>query len=196
VNGYQFARLFREAVEANGSSYGGVARALGVSKQNAREWATGTRLPRLETAAKLADALNEPALLAAVQVARTRVCRNCKARMVVNTSRRLFCSEECNLLYRAKTGKAVPRKPLTVIEDRLDTYKAAVEAFCQSCEPGGVCRTVECELRPVSPLPCLIGKVEPAAPDARRGRWSDERRQQQGDRMRSYHARRREAIPA
>lgn len=36
---------------------------------------------------------------------------------------------------------------------RLTVVQASVGAFCRGCEPSGICRTPECELRPVSPLP-------------------------------------------
>jgi hypothetical protein len=41
-------------------------------------------------------------------------------------------------------------------ERRLHVAQAAVAAFCGACEPSGVCRTPECELRPVSPLPLAL----------------------------------------
>lgn len=36
---------------------------------------------------------------------------------------------------------------------RLDEHLAAVERMCRGCEPDGFCTTVDCPLRPVSPLP-------------------------------------------
>lgn len=191
MTAYNFSRLFKEAVERNDTSFSAVAAALGVSKQNVREFATGTRLPRLETAAKIADALHEPAILAAVRDARTRACRNCRADMLVNTTSRYFCGEECRILYRAKTNKPLDRRSLTVIGSSLDVHRGAVEAFCRSCEPDGVCRDAGCELRPVSPFPCLIQVVKPAKP--RRRRWSEARKQAMSQKMKARWAARKSA---
>ncbi len=41
-------------------------------------------------------------------------------------------------------------------ERRLNVVQAAVAGFCGGCEPSGVCRAPECELRPVSPLPLAL----------------------------------------
>jgi transcriptional regulator with XRE-family HTH domain len=41
-------------------------------------------------------------------------------------------------------------------ERRLRVVQESVAAFCGACEPSGVCRTPECELRPVSPLPLAL----------------------------------------
>jgi len=51
---------------------------------------------------------------------------------------------------------------------RLAVVQAAVDAMCRSCEPEGLCRTTECALRSVSPLPLpldaerVAGEVRPA----------------------------------
>jgi hypothetical protein len=39
---------------------------------------------------------------------------------------------------------------------RLNVVQAAVAGFCGACEPSGVCRAPDCELRPVSPLPLAL----------------------------------------
>lgn len=55
------------------------------------------------------------------------------------------------------------------INDR-DRHMAAVEAFCNACEPEGVCRDADCPLRPVSPLPYAAAAVRQAVPEPP-GRW-------------------------
>lgn len=59
---------------------------------------------------------------------------------------------------------------ITLARD-LDRSRAAVEAFCNSCEWDGFCKTPTCELRPVSPLPLepRIELPDPAEPAL--GRW-------------------------
>jgi hypothetical protein len=49
---------------------------------------------------------------------------------------------------------------------RLTVIQASVGAFCNACEPSGICQTPECELRPVSPLP--IGLSDKVGDIARR----------------------------
>jgi hypothetical protein len=69
--------------------------------------------------------------------------------------------------FRSTRNKGVR---ITIARD-LDRSRAAVEAFCRSCEWDGFCKTPECELRPVSPLP-LETRIEipdPAQPAL--GRW-------------------------
>lgn len=74
----------------------------------------------------------------------------------------------------AGTTGAVRRKPLAEALDqyirsdskrvvridrsdrRLNVVTAAVGGFCRACEPQGVCRAPDCELRPVSPLPLAL----------------------------------------
>jgi ribosomal protein S18 acetylase RimI-like enzyme len=41
-------------------------------------------------------------------------------------------------------------------ERRLSVVQVAVAGYCGACEPSGVCRAPECELRPVSPLPLAL----------------------------------------
>lgn len=73
------------------------------------------------------------------------------------------------------------------VQDR-DRHIAAVEAFCNGCEPEGVCRDAGCALRPVSPLPVRAARpVE--TPTKAPGRWATaEARQAHSDEMRRRHA--------
>lgn len=56
--------------------------------------------------------------------------------------------------YARSDSKRIAR--LDRSERRLTVVQAAVGAFCGACEPSGVCRAPECELRPVSPLPLAL----------------------------------------
>lgn len=55
--------------------------------------------------------------------------------------RRDFCSDRCRTMANRRPDK------------RRDERQDAIDAFCASCEPEGLCRTAECELRGFSPLP-------------------------------------------
>ncbi len=84
---------------------------------------------------------------------------------------------------------------------RLDEHITAVEAFCGSCEPEGVCRNAECPLRNVSPLPYSpmrdVGLAQKAP-----GRWSQPgAREEASEQKRAWWAglppaRRREVVDA
>lgn len=87
---------------------------------------------------------------------------------------------------------------LTLLDDVLEpvrqavglteVYSAAVEAMCRECEPEGLCRNVECPLRPVSPLPVAGDKVDVARPAA--GLWGKPgMREHMAAKMREAHRR-------
>ncbi|MGH2465415.1 MAG: helix-turn-helix domain-containing protein [Candidatus Limnocylindrales bacterium] len=93
---------------------------------------------------------------------------------------------------------------------QLEVVQASVDAMCAGCEPLGVCRTPECALRPVSPLPLALRPDltadEPIRPEgpwgpanrermtaaiaaASQRRWArDGEREAQSARMRARHA--------
>lgn len=69
-----------------------------------------------------------------------------------------------------------------------DRHILAVEAFCNGCEPEGVCRDAECPLRSVSPLPVRTAR-DVATPTKAPGRWaSAEAREAHSEDMRQRHA--------
>ena len=75
--------------------------------------------------------------------------------------------------FRTTRNKGVR---ITLARD-LDRSRAAVEAFCRSCEWDGFCKTPECELRPVSPLP-LEPRIELPEPAERaQGAWGPDNRE-------------------
>lgn len=54
----------------------------------------------------------------------------------------------------------------------VDAYQDAVSAMCASCEPDGLCRTPECSLRGVSPLPLATSDVEVTTARKPAGLWA------------------------
>jgi hypothetical protein len=105
--------------------------------------------------------------------------------------------------------RTAPQAPLRRARNQLNEHLAAVEAFCAACEPEGICRTGDCPLRSVSPLPFIpmadvaLAQRQPtrqeiwAGSDQRRAnhsatmrrRWQDPgRREAQGARTRSWWA--------
>lgn len=74
------------------------------------------------------------------------------------------------------------------MQNLVDLHTVAVEAFCNDCEPEGVCRDSDCPLRPVSPLPMSPAR-EVGIPTKAPGRWaSPEAREAQSADMRRRHA--------
>lgn len=78
--------------------------------------------------------------------------------------------------YARSDSKRTMRQDKLVAQ--LDGIRAAVDAMCRGCEPAGVCRSVECPLRPVSPLPLQTtearGPVRPVE-----GPWGPSHREAQ-----------------
>lgn len=74
----------------------------------------------------------------------------------------------------------------------LASHQASVEAMCRGCEPEGRCRTAECALRPVSPLP-LVRVDEPLVDGPARpaeGAWGPSHRAHQLEAIREANAER------
>lgn len=65
---------------------------------------------------------------------------------------------------------------ITIARD-LDRHRAAVEKFCRSCEWDGFCKNVECELRPISPLPLEPRLELPDAAEPAQGAWGPDYRE-------------------
>lgn len=61
--------------------------------------------------------------------------------------------------------------------DRLGMHRDAVAAMCETCEPLGYCRTADCPLRSVSPLPLLITEKEGEVAGKAPGAWAPENRE-------------------
>lgn len=147
-------------------------------------WLAGNNLPRLETAIRIAESLQWPKLIPLARAGRTDNCQRCGAAFLnQGGSPKRFCSEDCREVDAAlrepppgrvlaeavrdelarvhgRSDTAIRRRPLAAAladYNRSDSKRqASVAAFCGGCEPAGVCRAPECELRPVSPLPLAL----------------------------------------
>jgi hypothetical protein len=146
----------------------------GYSANQFHAWLTGAALPRLDTALRLAEALVWPALAEIAREARTSACERPGCGKVFFTEggrTRKYCSPRCRqIVHEYYAGRHRDRK-LTVTAqegdlraifqevkaglEELDEHRSAVAAMCGSCEPEGYCRTPDCALRLVSPLPLL-----------------------------------------
>lgn len=192
-----FAAELRRAMAARKVSTKRLAEAIGTGTSAVALYRAGDNLPRTDTAARLAEALDWPKLVGIARAGRALACGRC-GRTFVNEGGgpKIYCSAECRevatmLRSRPATGglydtvmselgrvhgttQPVSRRTLTraaaeyrrseskrqtrsrTTERRLLTIQAAVDAMCAGCEPLGVCRTADCALRAVSPLPLAL----------------------------------------
>lgn len=130
-------------------------------------WRSGGGIPRVENAARVAEALDWPALLEIAQSVRELPCDQC-GRMFVNEGGgpKRYCSEICReRKARARLLTGTPEKRADRAERALGDHRAAVEAMCRACEPEGLCRRETCALRPVSPLPLVTPRRVSLAAD-------------------------------
>jgi hypothetical protein len=153
-------------------TYTQVAAGAGCTRQNIREIAEG-RVPGPEVADRLGQLLDDPQLLQMATAARRISCAICGRVVFAGTFRRVYCSDDCGHIARALGRKALTERESALIRSRSGLL-AAIDAMCLSCEPEGICRTAECPLRAVSPLPLSNGKVGTVPP--RLTGWEDPRR--------------------
>lgn len=165
----------------------GLALELGTARSLVTMWCKGDALPSLEVAAKLARAVGDDEILALARAARVLTCpvdqREFEWRGGGNA---LYCSDRCRKIGANANSR---KPPVTMLEGQIAELRQAVGDYCRGCEPEGVCRTFDCPLRGVSPLPLKLGtevdEVEPwsqgplsiegrqALGDKARARWAD-----------------------
>lgn len=150
-------------------------------------WLAGSSLPRLDRAIKLAEVLDWPQLSIIVREARTSTCQRpgCGRTFISEAGHvRKYCSARCRQLvhdYDLRYTHATRKKVVTEDElehrvqqflaeqaaqhDELLAHRTAVASMCNDCEPEGYCRTADCPLRSVSPLP--LQRTAPPSTDKR-----------------------------
>ena len=149
-----FAGLLRDAMVRGGYSIAALHRASGIAEGTLAQWLGGKRQPTLQRADLLAELLDAPLLARVMLNVLRRRCVRCRkvfyadARNIRHTR---YCGRTCRTAeYRHRTnGKR------STIRPRLAVIQRAVAEHCAWCEPQGICRTAECALRPVSPLPLV-----------------------------------------
>lgn len=93
----------------------------------------------------------------AVQILRSELLRNGPARK--------------QQIGRAQTLLDDFHAPEKEALEAVSAYQDAVADMCGTCEPDGLCRTAECSLRGVSPLPLVANDVEVDPAIKPLGRW-------------------------
>lgn len=125
----------------------------------------GDRFPSLRVAEALARILDAPYLAEAMLERRKKSCIICGATFIDRGTKRdaVCCGTPCNRTLRARRDRGIREHSnahaAIIARRRLETYSAAVVAFCRSCEPEGICRNGSCELRTVSPLPLSVRRT-------------------------------------
>jgi transcriptional regulator with XRE-family HTH domain len=152
-----FAATLRRAMKQRGGTIKATARELAVTEANLHHYRKGHTLPSLETAQRMAEHLDSPALVSIVLDARTHACRSCGTSFVDSGHggpRRVFCSTACgDRDFNRRVRQPKVQYQAKVDRNDLARHRDAVGAFCLQCEPEGLCRDDECHLRPVSRLP-------------------------------------------
>lgn len=175
----RFSRALDQAMKRRGVSKRGLSIATGMTRTLISLWALGQGLPRIESADKLATSLEAPELSDLIREVRLLTCPVDGTRFEwAGGGPAVYCSDACRKVNAKFRNDGQPKaRKAQVLERRLSTTRAAIAAFCHSCEPDGQCRNAVCELRSVSPLR-LVGElpVVQTAPRAVQGPLTPEGR--------------------
>jgi hypothetical protein len=174
----------------------------GCASSAVAQWRMGRNLPRLDTAIRLAECLSNDRLADIVREARTQACQRCGTPFLnEGGAPKKYCSERClTIAAKIRDGlgdKTPARKKLTAMkadlkatQESLLELQVSVQQMCRSCEPAGYCRTPECPLRLVSPLPLAYGLKDVPLATPAGGAWGPEHRDAQLTAIREANARR------
>lgn len=132
-----------------------LAEAADVSLSAVQFHRSGKILPRHAIAVCYAEALSSPDLLQLSLAGRERTCPIDGRSFVDDTGsgNRIYCRDGCRVIARKKRAGRPTRVSAVRHERRSALLQASIDAMCHGCEPDGFCWTVECALRPHSPLP-------------------------------------------
>ena len=172
----KFADLLKRKMTQQSMSVNTMAKALGSNRGSVSQWRNGLRLPEARFLGGIADLLDAPGLVRLAQEYRSGYCDECMMPFIShpkNGTRQRYCGPSCKSSSnkrRARERNATSRpNRITTAEVRRQAAEKArdearqerkaaldlVAAFCRSCEWDGVCKTADCELRAISPLPLV-----------------------------------------
>lgn len=206
-----FGQEMVKACKARDVTLNELARAVGVGHTALDHYRTGSILPKTATGREMARVLRWPKLAEILDQARTFVCARpgCgRSYRHEGGGPRKFCTDTCvriNANQRIASRRlrqagqtddgrlraaaiARLRSAARIADERAQVAEDAIGVFCRSCEPEGVCRTVECPLRVLSPLPLYErgGREAKTETELRRERrWTPEHRAKHAAAMRS-----------
>ena len=162
----RYGRLLRSVIRRRRVLSSEVARAVGAESSSVSDWINGHKLPTLEYCMALAEVLGYDRLLAYALFLRTKTCDACGVEYV-DRGRNIkarYCSRRCSVLASKRRRRGSVESRYKTDRAALTRHRDAVACYCADCEPAGVCRTPECPLRDVSPLPCELRERPTEAP--------------------------------
>jgi DNA-binding XRE family transcriptional regulator len=152
----RFAAELVKAQKVRGVTNVELARRVGVRPEWISTLRRGEQMPGHQLAVAMAEALTWDGLVPLSLAKRTGTCETC-AMPFLSLERggnpRRFCGRGCKLTAQRRRRIGRTSRTTAVQRHRLSKLQAAITAYCRGCEPEGLCRDSECELRPVSPLP-------------------------------------------
>ncbi len=196
----RFADELRRSMAEHKVGQRRLGKLTGCASSAVAQWRMARNLPRLDTAIRLAECLSNDRLTEIVREARTQPCQRCGTPFLnEGGAPKKYCSERCLTIaakIRGVLGDRTPaRKKLTAMradlkatQESLLELQVSVQEMCRSCEPAGYCRTPECALRLVSPLPLAFGLKDVPLATRAPGAWSPEFREKQLARIREGNA--------
>jgi Helix-turn-helix domain len=181
VKAAAFGRELTKAMQARDIPMKEAARAAGIGRTAIEHYRTGAILPKTRTARALADVLDWPKLAEMADAARQFVCarpgcgrvyrhegggprKYCSSACVTQAEAQRTASKRLRQAGQTDDGRtraaaiAQLRSAARIADERAQVAETAIAAMCRSCEPAGLCRTPECALRAVSPLPLDSGR--------------------------------------
>lgn len=184
--GVHLTRLLAE----RGLSKRGVAAELSTSRSLLTLWCKGQSLPSLEQALELSQAIGDDRILEIVRDGRMVTCPIDGTQFEWRGGGpAVYCSDRCRKVGAAANQRKTRNTSIPKLEGELALLTDRIAAFCGSCEWDGICKTPDCELRAVSPLPLRLApdvdEVEPwqqgplteegreALSSKSRARWAD-----------------------
>lgn len=153
----RFGRELDRSMRRRGVGRRRLAETLGMSSASLiAHWRSGGGVPRVDMAARLAEALDAPVLLRISESVRIGTCDNC-GRGFANEGGgpKRYCSARCREVKAKVRSGQTSRVRADYAERLLAEHRRAVESMCRACEPEGHCHDEKCALRLVSPLPLV-----------------------------------------
>lgn len=167
-----FSTELRRAMTRRGMTCRRLAELVGCDQKTIHEARKPTWHPVHSFALAMAEALDWEYLADLSLAANTRQCAYCGSGFIITRTQgveRKHCSKRCQVndahRFSRERGRYARQREererhRKLLDARLTQHQEAVAAFCRECEPEGLCRTAECALRDVSPLP--LAKVRAA----------------------------------
>ena len=177
-----FGRELVRACRARDVGLNELARSIGIGHTALDHYRTGSVLPKTATAHAMAEVLDWPRLAEIIELARTFICDRPGCERTYRHEGggpRKYCSTDCVRLAETQrmasrrirqvahkddgrlraAAIAQLRSATRIADERAMAAEIAIGAYCNGCEPEGLCRMAECPLRAFSPLPLVTHAV-------------------------------------